>query len=252
MSPNPCDGEEGCVHPLPRCRAAIRGGKNPNISSASFGKGWAGWDPAAPPLPPPSSSSSPSQPRSPLPASRLPRRGRDERRGRSPPPRRQAMDDIPGLVKISVSLKIQPNDGAVYFKVDGQRFGQNRTIKLLTGAKYKIEVALRPGTVQATTMGIGGINVPLEEKSRDAQVASYTGIYDTEGVPHTKSGERQPIQVNMQFNDIGVFETVWQVKFYNYHKRDHCQWGNSFGSIEYECKPNETRSLMWINKETFH
>ncbi|XP_064302699.1 CB1 cannabinoid receptor-interacting protein 1 isoform X2 [Phalacrocorax carbo] len=232
------------------------------------------------------------------------------------------MGDIPGLVKISVSLKIQPNDGAVYFKVDGQRFGQNRTIKLLTGAKYKIEVALRPGTVQATTMGIGGVNVPLEEKSRDAQVASYTGIYDTEGVPHTKSGERQPIQVNMQgilwtsgdshqgpwlgiqsqalgiqgpsfclpalpgfleqsmpqtqgvttfpfhlssagclgtcqrlkacFNDIGVFETVWQVKFYNYHKRDHCQWGNSFGSIEYECKPNETRSLMWINKETFH
>ncbi|OXB63733.1 hypothetical protein ASZ78_003130 [Callipepla squamata] len=205
------------------------------------------------------------------------------------------MVDIPSLVKISVSLKIQPNDGAVYFKVDGQRFGQNRTIKLLTGAKYKIEVALRPGTVQATTMGIGGVNVPLEEKSRDAQVASYTGIYDTEGVPHTKSGERQPIQVNMQvggpcsrspawkgrgqqrvdtykgkhgedkkelintdtpfssqFNDIGVFETVWQVKFYNYHKRDHCQWGNSFGSIEYECKPNETRSLMWINKETFH
>lgn len=48
------------------------------------------------------------------------------------------------------------------------------------------------------TMGIGGVNVPLEEKSRDAQVASYTGIYDTEGVPHTKSGERQPIQVNMQ------------------------------------------------------
>uniref|UniRef100_A0A8C8B7Y0 CB1 cannabinoid receptor-interacting protein 1 n=1 Tax=Otus sunia TaxID=257818 RepID=A0A8C8B7Y0_9STRI len=108
------------------------------------------------------------------------------------------MGDIPGLVKISVSLKIQPNDGAVYFKVDGQRFGQNRTIKLLTGAKYKIEVALRPGTVQATTMGIGGVNVPLEEISRDAQVASYTGIYDTEGVPHTKSGERQPIQVNMQ------------------------------------------------------
>ncbi|XP_065535329.1 CB1 cannabinoid receptor-interacting protein 1 isoform X2 [Lathamus discolor] len=108
------------------------------------------------------------------------------------------MGDIPGLVKISVSLKIQPNDGAVYFKVDGQRFGQNRTIKLLTGAKYKIEVVLRPGTVQATTMGIGGVNVPLEEKSRDAQVVSYTGIYDTEGVPHTKSGERQPIQVNMQ------------------------------------------------------
>ncbi|KAG7241752.1 hypothetical protein CRUP_002407, partial [Coryphaenoides rupestris] len=39
------------------------------------------------------------------------------------------------------------------------------------------------------------------------------------------------------------------VKFYNYNKRDHCQWGNSFSSIEYECKPNDTRTLMWINKE---
>lgn len=37
-----------------------------NISSAAFGKGWAGSDPAAPPLPPPSSSSSPSPSRSPL------------------------------------------------------------------------------------------------------------------------------------------------------------------------------------------
>ena len=54
-----------------------------------------------------------------------------------------------------------------------------------------------------------------------------------------------------QFTDIGTFETVWQVKFYNYHKRDHCQWGSPFSVIEYECKPNETRSLMWVNKESF-
>ncbi|KAL8173327.1 UNVERIFIED_CONTAM: CB1 cannabinoid receptor-interacting protein 1 [Gekko kuhli] len=159
---------------------------------------------------------------------------------------------IPTLVRLSVSLKIQPNDGPVFFKVDGQRFGQNRTIKLLTGAKYKVEVVAKPGGIQATTMGIGSVTVPLEEKSRDAQMVVYSGIYDTEGVPHTKSGERQPIQVTMQLTDIGTFETVWQVKFYNYHKRDHCQWGNSFASIDYECKPNETRTLLWINKESFH
>ncbi|XP_007890468.1 CB1 cannabinoid receptor-interacting protein 1b isoform X2 [Callorhinchus milii] len=157
------------------------------------------------------------------------------------------MGEIPSLVKIGVSLKIQPGDGAVYFKVDGHRFGQNRTIKLLTGAKYKIGVVMKPGVVSAKSMMIGGVLVSLEESSKDPQVVSYTGIYDTEGVVHTKSGERQPVQ----FEDIGTFETVWQVKYYNYHKRDHCQWGNSFGSIEYECKPNETRSLMWINKEMF-
>ncbi|XP_038253236.1 CB1 cannabinoid receptor-interacting protein 1 isoform X2 [Dermochelys coriacea] len=194
------------------------------------GLGWLGSD-AAPPLPPSLARSSP---------------------GRTHRPCRGAMGEIPKLVKISVSLRIQPNDGPVYFKVDGQRFDQSRTIKLLTGAKYTVEVVLKPGVVHATTMGIGGVNIPLEEKSRDPQVVCYTGIYDTEGVPHTKSGQRQPLQVNIQFSDIGTFETVWQVKFYDYHKRNHCQWGNAFGSIEYECKPNETRSLMWINKEMFH
>lgn len=55
-----------------------------------------------------------------------------------------------------------------------------------------------------------------------------------------------------QFNKAGTFETVWQAKYYNYYKREHCQFGNNFGSIDYECKPNETRTLMWINKESFN
>ncbi|XP_072491472.1 CB1 cannabinoid receptor-interacting protein 1 isoform X2 [Notamacropus eugenii] len=102
-------------------------------------------------------------------------------------------------------------------------------------------------------ISIGGVLVPLELKSKepDGDRVVYTGIYDTEGVAPTKSGERQPIQITMPFADIGTFETVWQVKFYNYHKRDHCQWGSPFSVIEYECKPNETRSLMWVNKESF-
>lgn len=56
----------------------------------------------------------------------------------------------------------------------------------------------------------------------------------------------------MQFIKAGTFETVWQAKYYNYYKREHCQFGNKFSSIEYECKPNETRTLMWINKEAFN
>lgn len=102
-------------------------------------------------------------------------------------------------------------------------------------------------------ISIGGVLVPLELKSKepDGDRIVYTGTYDTEGVAPTKSGERQPIQITMPFTDIGTFETVWQVKFYNYHKRDHCQWGSPFSVIEYECKPNETRSLMWVNKESF-
>lgn len=60
------------------------------------------------------------------------------------------MADVPQLIKVSVALKTTPNDGPVYFKTDGTRFDQNRTIKLLTGTKYKIEVVVKPGAVQAT------------------------------------------------------------------------------------------------------
>lgn len=59
-----------------------------------------------------------------------------------------AMGDLPGLVRLSIALRIQPNDGPVFFKVDGQRFGQNRTIKLLTGSSYKVEVKIKPTTLQ--------------------------------------------------------------------------------------------------------
>ncbi|KAM4594206.1 CB1 cannabinoid receptor-interacting protein 1a [Fundulus diaphanus] len=162
------------------------------------------------------------------------------------------MDDVPPIISIQIALRIQPNDGAVFFKVDGSRFGQSRTIKLLTGSKYKIEVEVKPGTVEATNMNIGGIVFPLEQQSRDEDSVVYYGQYDTEGVPHTKSGDRQPVQVSIEFNKAGTFETVWQAKYYNYYKREHCQFGNKFSNIEYECKPNETRTLMWINKETFN
>uniref|UniRef100_A0A3P9MIG6 Cannabinoid receptor interacting protein 1b n=1 Tax=Oryzias latipes TaxID=8090 RepID=A0A3P9MIG6_ORYLA len=161
------------------------------------------------------------------------------------------MADVPQLIKIGVSLKMLPNNTAVYFKSDGARFGQTRTIKLLTGSKYRIEVVIKPGAAEASSMTVGGVSFPLEQQSKDPQSALYTGLYDTEGVAHTKSGERQPVQISIQFTEAGLFETVWQVKYYNYNKRDHCQWGNSFNSIEYECKPNDTRTLMWINKETF-
>uniref|UniRef100_A0A8C6WLX7 Cannabinoid receptor interacting protein 1a n=1 Tax=Neogobius melanostomus TaxID=47308 RepID=A0A8C6WLX7_9GOBI len=129
-------------------------------------------------------------------------------------------DGVPPLLDISIALRLQPNDGPVFFK-------------LLTGSKYRVEVVMKPGCVEAT-------GVPLEEQSRDEASVVYQGKYDTEGVPHTKSGDRQPVQVS-QFQKAGTFET-----------REHCQFGNKFSSIDYECKPNETRTLMWVNKEAFN
>lgn len=65
------------------------------------------------------------------------------------------MGDLPGVVRLSIALRIQPNDGPVFFKVDGQRFGQNRTIKLLTGSSYKVEVKIKPTTLQVDSRTLG-------------------------------------------------------------------------------------------------
>ncbi|KAI5108547.1 CB1 cannabinoid receptor-interacting protein 1b [Silurus meridionalis] len=161
------------------------------------------------------------------------------------------MTGVPQLIKIAFSLKSTSGEGHVFFKADGTRFDQNRTIKLLTGTKYKIEVTVKPGAAEVTSMSVGGVTFPLEQKSKDPQAVVYSAVYNTEGVAHTKSGKRECVQVGIQFMSAGLFETTWQVKFYNYKKRNHCQWGSSFRSIEYECKPIHPHGLMSISKETY-
>uniref|UniRef100_A0A8C5SZ60 CB1 cannabinoid receptor-interacting protein 1 n=1 Tax=Laticauda laticaudata TaxID=8630 RepID=A0A8C5SZ60_LATLA len=148
------------------------------------------------------------------------------------------MGPVPPVVRIKVSLKIQPNDGPVYFKVDGQRFGQNRTIKLLTGAKYKVEVITK---LFFRTMGLGGVNVPLEEMAREPQLVTYTGIYDTEGVPHTKSGERQPIQktVNCMICEIDLVIFIFITM--------SCAWGaRTFSDLSFFPASKRSKLVLWL------
>lgn len=47
-------------------------------------------------------------------------------------------------------------------------------------------------------MSVGAVTFPLELQSKDPQAVVYGGQYDTEGVAHTKSGERQPVQINIE------------------------------------------------------
>lgn len=56
-------------------------------------------------------------------------------------------------------------------------------------------------------MNIGGVVFPLQQQSKDEDCVLYHGLYDTEGVPHTKSGDRQPVQVSievMNFNNYNM------------------------------------------------
>lgn len=55
-----------------------------------------------------------------------------------------------------------------------------------------------PVCAHGSNMNIGGVVFPLEQQTRDEASVVYQAQYDTEGVPHTKSGDRQPVQVSIE------------------------------------------------------
>lgn len=63
-------------------------------------------------------------------------------------------------------------------------------------------------SVHGSNMNIGGIIFPLEQQSRDEALVVYHAQYDTEGVPHTKSGDRQPVQVSIEVGRH-IYANIW-------------------------------------------
>lgn len=70
---------------------------------------------------------------------------------------------------------------------------------------YFRALTLRP-LLPHSNMNIGGVVFPLEQQSRDDESVVYHGQYDTEGVPHTKSGDRQPVQVSIEVRCLRAVE----------------------------------------------
>lgn len=67
-------------------------------------------------------------------------------------------------------------------------------------------------------MTVGGVTFPLEQQSKDPQSVVYTGQYDTEGVAHTKSGERQPVQINIQVRILNILYTGQEAHWGSQHR----------------------------------
>lgn len=61
-----------------------------------------------------------------------------------------------GSFRVTLSLHKEPDNKPVYCKVDGQRFAQQKTVKLLADAKYRLDVNIRPArTVKYALASLG-------------------------------------------------------------------------------------------------
>lgn len=72
-------------------------------------------------------------------------------------------------------------------------------------------------------MNIGGITFPLEQQSKDEESVVYHGQYDTEGVPHTKSGDRQPVQVSIEVSEYNYPSLICMHTFVRINGQRKCK-----------------------------
>lgn len=151
---------------------------------------------------------------------------------------------------MTMVIRKLPDDEQVFFKVDGQRFKNMRTVKLHLNTTYRFEIVFAPPQT-LESFSVHGSVLPMEEKTRDRNQSTYVTHWKTDAIPVTKKGEREQVPIIMKVTDKGTLRTSLQAKMYKADDTHHCEWGNTFSWIEYECNANEHRNHVDVAKETF-
>ncbi|XP_074662383.1 CB1 cannabinoid receptor-interacting protein 1-like [Tubulanus polymorphus] len=162
--------------------------------------------------------------------------------------------------KLSLKLKrCHGNDEQqVFYKIDGQRFKNERTLKLSSSTEYEIELTIKPRH-EISSMAIQGTDVSLTKvltRNNDdvADIVdknAYTGSWNTIGMPPKKDGERYQMPVTIQIPEIGEFVTHLQCKLYRESDTEHVTWGQPLHWIEFDCQKLSDRSFIDIFKESY-
>uniref|UniRef100_T1JGP9 CB1 cannabinoid receptor-interacting protein 1 n=1 Tax=Strigamia maritima TaxID=126957 RepID=T1JGP9_STRMM len=153
--------------------------------------------------------------------------------------------------KLTLELKREKHDGPAYFKVDGNRFKNPRTIKLHSDSAYAFCITSRPPQI-LESLSIHGTSLDVEEKSRDHSECVYSAVWSTAGILPTRKGEREQVPIIIKISEKGTLKACFQAKMYKAEDEQHCAWGSSLHSIEWECNANEHRNHVDVAKETFH
>ncbi|XP_070578734.1 CB1 cannabinoid receptor-interacting protein 1-like [Ptychodera flava] len=142
-------------------------------------------------------------------------------------------------------------DHPVYWKHDGQRFANNKTIKLNTDTLYTIKFVFQP-SLRPVSFQIGGQELPLKHKQDVSIVNDYVAKWTTQDMEVTNKGSRKDVQLIMHIEDKGVFNVSLQCKLYKPNDKHHARWGEELHHIEWECIPNnEKAGFVCVTKENF-
>ncbi|XP_067136480.1 CB1 cannabinoid receptor-interacting protein 1-like [Centruroides vittatus] len=152
-------------------------------------------------------------------------------------------------LKSNVSIKTEGNE-SVYYKVDGQRFGADCTLKLVVDTNYVFIFDFQPA-VYVSSCSIMGSTVTAVETSRECNSVSYSVNWSTASVSATKRGQRDTLMITINIKDQGILTMKPQVKFYKSTDNQHYTWGKALTRIDYECHYKDGSSFIEIDKEIY-
>jgi len=151
--------------------------------------------------------------------------------------------------KAQINIIKKPYDRPVHYKIDGGRFGAEKTVKFNVNSKYIVELTFRPPQI-LESLTIQGIKLTVDDHPTKQEEASvYRAEWLTTGLTKCKKGDRQSINLIMQIRGLGELKSQLQCKFYGEHEMQHACWGSALAMIEYECKASESSDFINLVKE---
>lgn len=157
------------------------------------------------------------------------------------------MDSI--QVKANISIKTEDNEN-VYYKVDGQRFEADCTLKLVTNTKYIFTLSFQP-PIYISSCSIMSSTVRAIETARDCNNVTYIVHWSSDSINTTKRGQRETLMMIINIKNQGSLTLNPQVKFYKTTDNQHYTWGKALTRIDYECHYKEGTSFFEIDKEIY-
>lgn len=151
--------------------------------------------------------------------------------------------------KLTMSIKKESDGVPVFFKVDGNRFKKERTVKLMVDTRYRVDFSFKP-TQTMTGAIICGEEVETTERVYDSTASAYSSRLHTEGALPSPKGHRDDLPFVVLMKGGLVMQMSLQVKFYKSGDSQHCDWGSTFHCIEYDCETHTDAGIVAILKET--
>ncbi|XP_042862935.1 CB1 cannabinoid receptor-interacting protein 1-like [Penaeus vannamei] len=152
--------------------------------------------------------------------------------------------------KVTMSIKKEADGVPVFFKVDGNRFKKERTVKLMVDTPYRVDVSFKPTQTLTRTL-IAGEEVETAERVHDSTASAYSSRLHTEGTPPSPKGHRDDLPFLLQLKGGLTLQITLQVKYYKAGDSQHCDWGSTFHCVEFDCETHTDAGIVAVLKETF-